>query len=93
MNPFHTFGLDDHDPLLQVDEGLDQTEPRLLLLTQANAIVIHNHPAPVIQQPFAPYRPLGHLNRSRRFRPGLLKITHINHYTNADGLHGFNAYF
>lgn len=75
-NPFHTFGSDDHDPLLQVDDGLDQAEPWLLLLTQANAIVIHNHPVSVVQQPFAPYRPLGHLRRSRGFRSGLLKVIH-----------------
>ena len=60
---FHTFGFNDHDPLLQVNEGLDQAEPGLLLLTHANAIVIYDHPAPVIQQPLISYRPLGHLNK------------------------------
>jgi hypothetical protein len=63
MNHFHTFGFDDHDPLLQVNEGLDQAEPGLLLLIQANAIVIHNHPAAIIQQASVSYRPLGHLNK------------------------------
>ena len=48
---FQTLGFDDHDPPLQVNEGLDQAEPGLLFLTQANAVVIHNHPASVIQQP------------------------------------------
>lgn len=76
-NPFHTFGFDDHGLPLQVDDRLDQAEPWLLLLTQANAIVIHHHPVPVIQQPFAPHRPLGHLCRSGGFRPGLPKVIHI----------------
>lgn len=96
--PFHTFCFDDHDPLLQVNEGLDQAEPWLLLLTHANAIVIHNHPAPVIQQPLAPHRPLGHLNKSREdLGKGSSKLfisLHQRlpyHYTNADGLHKFNA--
>lgn len=56
-----TFCFDNHNLLFQVNWGMYQTEPRLLLLSNANSILIHKHPITVIQQSLVSYRPLCNL--------------------------------
>lgn len=77
--------------MLQVNAGLDQAEPGLLLLTETNAIVVHNHPAPVVQQPLLSYRPAGHLDRKTGAAEGRAppqKTVPMDFIRSADALEG-----
>lgn len=67
-----TFCLNDHNLLLEINWGIYKTQPWLLLLSQANSILIYNHPVTVIQQALVSYWPFCNLEKQQegmqRFR-------------------------
>lgn len=58
-----TFCLNDHNFLLQINWGIYKTQPRLLLLSHADSVLVYNHPVSVIQQTLVSYWPFCNLGK------------------------------